>query len=207
MSSFNGLFKKMDLALFKLVEALNSFSLWQQLVDRFRMLSEGNQKWINHLLSLFAAIAPLALFIILFSMNQSVRQDVDTKEQLLQSIDTLSKIKAEYLNLERVKISRTVLNDQQSAEDILKKLFEQKGISWEKASLHDFSKDENAQGLVISKFNLSFKNFTMADLTNSISVLVEKEKAVITNMAVQKNQKENTLEGSLSISHYGKGMN
>lgn len=207
MAIFKDLFKKMDIAIFKLVDNLNSIGFWQQLLDRFRMMGETQQKILNHLLSIFAVLAPLLFFITLFVSTQKLHQAVEVKEQLLSTINNLSLIKGEYLNLERTKISRTLLTGQQEAEAMLKKLFENKNINSDKASLSNFNRDENAQGLVISNFKISFKNFTTTDLTNALSLLIEREKAVITSLSVRKDTKENTLEGTMDVAHYSKGMN
>ncbi len=197
----------MDILIFKLADTLNSFGPWQQIVDRFRMLNETQQKWVNHLMSLLCVLAPLIFLFFVLSVDRTVRSNVDIKEQLLHSIENLSKIKGEYLNLERMKISRSSIASQEDAEAVLKKVFESKSINWEKISISNFSKDENAQGLVISTFRLSFTGYTNADINQTLSILIEREKAAISNISIRKDLKDNTLVGQFDVTHYSKGFN
>lgn len=205
MIFFKDIFKKMDTMIFKFADAMNGFGPWLQLVDRFRVLNETQQKWANHLISLLVVLAPLLILIMITSYNQKISADVQLKEQLLSSIDNLSKIKGEYATLERLKISRTSITSSDDVESALRKLFEGKEINWEKISISNYQKEETAQGLNISRFRFAFRGFTNHDLTQSLSLMIEREKVAISNLSIRKDTKDNTVEGQFEVTHYSKG--
>lgn len=197
----------MDVLIFKTADSLHNFGPWQQIVDRFRMLNETQQKWVNHLVSFLCVLAPLLFLFFVITFDQTVRSNVSLKEQLLHSIENLSRIKGEYLNLERLKISRNNINSQEEVEALLKKTFQSKSINWEKITISNFQKEENAQGLVISNFRISFTGYTNSDINQTLSILVEREKAAINNISIRKDLKDNTLTGQFDVTHYSKGFN
>lgn len=204
MEQKQSLFKKIDMLIFKQVDGLISQSFWHQIADRFRILPEAQQKYLNHILSLLIIALPLGIVAILFVVNSSVSNELQMQKEISELIQNISDKHIEFSSLEKVKLSKTTILNQSDATNMLSKALERTGVNTSKIKLKNYDNSISSSGVSISNISFGFENFSFHDFSNSVSTLITKEKVIFTSLKLLKNEKTNSLNGAMNLTHYSK---
>ncbi|MCK5884131.1 MAG: hypothetical protein KAG61_10595 [Bacteriovoracaceae bacterium] len=205
MGKIQNIFKNIDSFIFKKLDLLINQSGWQRISDRFRLLSEPQQKYSNHLLSLLLVVLPISVVALLGIFNLSMNSALNVKKDIARSINVINEKKSEFSTLERKRLSRTQVSDRKSANSMLSKSLERKGVDTSKIKLTDYAVSGSGTNVNISSISFTFKDFSNNELSNTFSALIDREKVTIPILKIRKNKKENALNGTMKIIHYSKG--
>ncbi len=206
MGKIQNIFKSIDSFIFNKIDLMLDQPAWQQVADRFRLLSENQQKYLNHIISLLLVMLPIVLVLFLSMLNYSASDALDMKKKIVETITTITDKKNEFNGLERDRLSRTSVNSKEDASKMLSTSLGRKGIDTSKITVKHFENQSSGTSVNISRIVFEFKNFSSADLSNTFSALADREKATIPSLKIRKDTKTNSLNGTIEITHYSRGQ-
>jgi hypothetical protein len=196
--------KHIDLFFFKQVDSILQHQEFQKITDAYSSLEEKVQEIIKVILMILTIGIPLLIIFIFFNINTSKKADIDTKEKLINTANTLiqkkSLIKSEELKI----LSQKYIDSQRGLKSIIDSKLSLISIDSTKVQISEFNVND-LDGL-ISKLSasLSFKGLTAEGLIALFNSLNAQLKVKIDEVSIRKNETTNSLDGVMAIHYYSK---
>lgn len=206
MKTLNILFKQLDSFIFQQIDNLKDNAIYQKVQDSVSALDQNAQKILGQALSIIVVILPFLIVITLFFMNLKLKNTnnvLDNIQMLIGDIDTKkSKIK----NMTNSIVANFTVTEQNDLENRIKRSLKAQNMDPEKISLDYFSK-EDVSSLSKVSAELKFKKFTNSDLSIFLLELLTKSKITISELTINRDAENKTIEGSLGFSQFIKSGN
>jgi hypothetical protein len=196
--------KNIDIFFFKQVDNVVQHPEFQKVSDFYSSLDEKAQELVKVALLILTVGLPLLVLFIFFSINQSKKVDLLTKDKLIQTANTLIQKKSLIKSEEMKTLSQKYVDSQRGLKAVIDSKLRLINIESTKVLINDFN-TEDLDGL-ISKLsaNLSFKGLTSDGLMALFNSLNAKLKVKIDEVSIRKNDITNSLDGVMSIHYYSK---
>ena len=202
MRRLAGFMKGVDDFFFKQVDQIRSTSAFRQIVSSVASLDNTGQKIINHIASLVVVLTPIILVVILFSLNTTLKEKVNTKEEIYSYINKLNTSKNNVSSFSKQLVSPQDMSTQQIFSSALTSSISAKRIDTTKIKVKDFKQDKEIVTFKKYSATISFSKLSIDDFSNLINSLVNKMKVVVTFADIKKDSKDRTLNGTLKVIHF-----
>jgi hypothetical protein len=196
--------KSIDLFFFRQVDNFIQHPEFQKISDFYSGLEEKVQEVVKIVLMIMTIGIPLLFLFIFFSINQSTKSDIEIKDKLIETANTLiqkkSLIKSEELQI----LSQKYIDSQRGLKNAIDAKLSLINVESTKVQISEFN-TEDLDGL-ISKLSasLSFKGLTAEGLIALFSSLNARLRVKIDEVSIRKNELTNSLDGVMAIHYYSK---
>ncbi|MDD0852293.1 hypothetical protein HBN50_04250 [Halobacteriovorax sp. GB3] len=204
MSAKSKIFRPIDEALMKQVEAFKSSQSYQKISDEMRLLSEQNQKAINYTLTILSTVLPLVIVGALALTNVFQKSRIETKEELLSSIKSYRKGKAEFDSFSRSLLSPYKVVTKEDLRKRINAFSSLRGIDNKKITISTFESTLPSGTITKVEATLVVSEFSLKDLKEFLTSILANEKMKVQSLNLNRNAKTETVQGSIEIIQYSK---
>ena len=198
------LMKTVDLFLFKQLDSLSQNSDFQKIIDAYTSLEEKVQETIKVILMLLSILIPSLIFILFYSINSSKRYEVQLKEKLIKTANSLIQKKSALKQEERSVLGNKYIATQNDLKNIINSSLSIISVDSSKVQINDFD-SQDLDGLITKvQANLAFKGFSSNDLIALFNSLNAKLKIKMDEVSIKKNESTNSLDGVINTHYYSK---
>ncbi len=198
---------QLDQWLFQQVDRLQQsmpMQKWNELVSN---LEENQQKAFNQIVSLLITFVPITLALLITMTNCSMKREIENKKLIVKEIDRLNSSKEQFEQVARPILAAVTLVDKALFDQRIKIHLERDSIPLENVTVNDFNSFPLGPELLQSQASLIFKSLTLTDFSNLITSLIQREKMILVDIEVSKDEKNELLKGTFSLNSFGKTKN
>ena len=199
-------FKLIDEYLFKQVDLAKSSQFTQKLNEQLSVLSQSQQKYLNQALNLILLLVPFFIVIVIFFGNRSLRNEIEIKQEIFETINTYTNKRVNVDNLSKSVLSPRQIKSGPDLQSAIGMSLSRVGGDGSKVQVGFFDQINPSAAIVHSRAQVKFKNLTMSELTGLFSALKRDLKVSIEKMDINVFGDEKLLQGFVEISHYSKGQ-
>lgn len=186
------------------VDGLNSIPEFQKLSEAYSNLEESMQEIIKTVLMIATILIPLSIIFIFSSLNSGSREELNLKEEIINTANDLIQSQA-LVNLEERKILSTRFIDAQNLlKDQITNALAALSIDSAKVQINNFDSEEQDGLITKIKADLAFRGFSDQQVFAMTESLVSKQKIRIDEINISKKESSNSLDGVLTIHYYSK---
>jgi hypothetical protein len=207
MKNKESFFMQLDQWLFQQVDRLQQsmpMQKWNELVSN---LEENQQKAFNQIVSLLITFVPITLALLITMTNCSMKREIENKKLIVKEIDRLNSSKEQFEQVARPILAAVTLVDKALFDQRIKIHLERDSIPLENVTVNDFNSFPLGPELLQSQASLIFKSLTLTDFSNLITSLIQREKMILVDIEVSKDEKNELLKGTFSLNSFGKTKN
>jgi hypothetical protein len=207
MKNKESFFMQLDQWLFQQVDRLQQsmpMQKWNELVSN---LEENQQKAFNQIVSLLITFVPITLALLITMTNCSMKREIENKKLIVKEIDRLNSSKEQFEQVARPILAAVTLVDKTLFDQRIKIHLERDSIPLENVTVNDFNSFPLGPELLQSQASLIFKSLTLTDFSNLITSLIQREKMILVDIEVSKDEKNELLKGTFSLNSFGKTKN
>lgn len=201
------IFKPLDEALLKQVEVFKNSPLYQKISDEMRLLSESGQKAVNYSLTIVGIIIPFIAIVILFAINYSQKSTIEVKEKIIESISSYKRASIEFNKSGQGLISPFTVSTQSDFEKRIDSVMKMKVIKEERVSVLKFTSEDASGSIIKNTAELKIKDFSLSNLNDFLVTLLANEKMKISTLNLTRNEKSETVEGTIEVVQYSRKKN
>lgn len=205
MAQSESIFKKMDTAIFAKIDQLKQGPAYTQFVQTLGNLSEQQRRTLNLIVSFLFLFIPLTIFLSTGLKGIGLRKQINMKKEILEISNIILNNTAELENAGRNFFSSRPLTDKNDLISRLQAAAQTTGANLDSLKVENFSSKVDQFSLTQSKAEVSFKDFTISQLTALLSHLADRDKIRLGNMEIVKSSQNNMLSGTLQLIHSGRG--
>lgn len=205
MSTLATFFKNIDEFIFAKVDQLQSNPLFQELVAKYEQLDSKLQKVISFTSTILLIFLPLLIVLFLFISNFSLRSEVNAKKEIFQLINDINANKKTLESVEKNVVSPSKVGSRINLKERIINIMNKIGVAPEKVKIKNFAKPSGPTGQISkAEADLEFRDFSTNNLTQLMLQLLQFEKMKISTIEITKNQKKNSIFGTLHLVHFSK---
>ncbi|MBL6989348.1 MAG: hypothetical protein ISR65_06205 [Bacteriovoracaceae bacterium] len=205
MSSLFPIFKHIDNFFFDLVDRYMSSALHQQIINRVSHLEGSVQTMLNHLFTVIFLVIPIFLCMIFFITNISIENTYDVNLAILETIKDIEANKKKFSSLSRQILSPSTITTGAQLKQKIDSILNIKKIDESKVKITTSKLGHPTQGLSSFDSDINFNRFTITDLADFLTALLDQEKMNITNLNIIR-KKNKTLDGDFHLVHFSKQL-
>lgn len=153
------IFKLIDEYLFKQVELLKSSPATQKINEQLSVLTQNQQKYLNQFINIGILLTPLIVVSFIFFGNVSKKNEIETKQEIFDIINTYSSKKSEATRLSRDVISPKFIGTQKDLQRNLNAALSGAGVDFSKIELTFFDQTKPSSSLTQSRAQLRIQCF------------------------------------------------
>jgi hypothetical protein len=206
MAKINGIFKPLDEQLFKQIDTLKKAPTYQKLSEQIASLGESQQKNLNQISTFAIILLPFLGALALLLINNSIKDRLDLKRNILTQVSTYQTKKAETETIGRSVLSPHSVSNKSDLEKRISKVVSRRSIGKGKITVSNFKSTLASGGIEQTNAKLQFKKLTSTQFTDFLLSILQSEKMKVEELIVDKDTKSKLLKGHLLIIHYGKGQ-
>jgi hypothetical protein len=200
----NSVFKKIDDFIFKQIDQFKASPNAQKISDLTSSLGETEQKIVNKVLTFGLLLLPLGIVVSFYLGNKEIKEQIEVKSNILFEMEQFTRGNNN-IGMQSARIVSTFpMSNQAEFENRMRQMLGQRSINGTKVSFTNFIPDERQVSLKESQGSLSFKEFTMADLTGLLSGLIVNERVKVSKLNISKNNSTELLNGELDFLHFSR---
>lgn len=205
--SSSKIFKPIDEAFIKQIDAFKNSPLSQKISDEMRLLSENGQKIVNYSLTVISIIIPFIIVAIIFAINVSQKSEIEIKESIIESISNYRKASIEFNKSGQGLISPFPISSQEDLKKRIENTLKLKSINSERVTILKFESEDASDMVVKNTAELRIKDFSLSNLNDFFVSILANEKMKVSSLNLSRNGKTETIEGTLDIVQYSKKRN
>lgn len=199
-------FKKIDEFLFMKIDELQNNPEYQKIADSYSNLEENVQEFIKVSLMLLVTLIPLLVFWIFFSSNSSLKEDLHTREQVIQVSNELIQKKAIMTAQERKILGSSYVDSAGALKNKITSTISMSSIDTSKIRIQNFDSQELDGFITKVKSDISFKDLSSQDIFAILNSLTTRGKMRVDEISVRKSAGDGLLDGMLTVLYYSKEM-
>lgn len=199
-------FKKIDEFLFMKIDELQNNPEYQKIADSYSNLEENVQEFIKVSLMLLVTLIPLLVFWIFFSSNSSLKEDLHTREQVIQVSNELIQKKAIMTAQERKILGSSFVDSAGALKNKITSTISMSSIDTSKIKIQNFDSQELDGFIIKVKSDISFKDLSSQDIFAILNSLTTRGKMRVDEISVRKSAGDGLLDGMLTVLYYSKEM-
>jgi hypothetical protein len=136
-----------------------------------------------------------------------MKREIENKKLIVKEIDRLNSSKEQFEQVARPILAAVTLVDKALFDQRIKIHLERDSIPLENVTVNDFNSFPLGPELLQSQASLIFKSLTLTDFSNLITSLIQREKMILVDIEVSKDEKNELLKGTFSLNSFGKTKN
>lgn len=199
-----GIFKTLDSLIFDQIKEIRSSEGFEKLSEGLRGFSEKEQLIINQVSNLLLLIIPFILVIGTLVFRFQVAGDLEMRNKIETQIKEIKQDSLNLNSMERSLISTIEVEDKRSFVSELKSKLSRKKISRKNIDVDNFDLSSRDGTIGLVNASISYKNLTVKNFSDFLSILQVTLKSTITDIKVTKNEKSSLLNGSIKITLFTK---
>lgn len=205
MSERTSIFKKMDAAIFELVNKYKASNVYAQISEQLSTLPEDQQKIIGQITNIFLIVFPAFLVLFFLAGNISKQADLEVKKSILKSVDTFLYNKNRVEQLTNSIVSPFKITDENTLKNRFTRLVAIPTQS-EKPSIEiaEFNQEDLNDSFIKTNAIIEFSNLSSQILENLLKEILITSKLKVSSINIKKNEENSFIEGNIEIVHYGK---
>lgn len=204
MAGVTSVFKKIDETLFKQIDLLKSNRVYQATLSKLSELPQSQQVLFGQLLTFSVIIIPLSVLAWTFVGNYKLRQEIETRKSILNLIHQYANQKGQLIEIGNAIASPVEIMTPGAASGMVKEIVDRKKIDAKKVAVENFQMGTAMKGLSMAEADISFKDFSINDLTNFLQMLLQEKRSKVGKLSIQKDPNTNLLSGIIHIVHYSR---
>lgn len=204
MASVTSVFKKIDETLFRQIDLLKSNRVYQATLSKLSELPQSQQVLFGQLLTFSVIIIPLTVLAWTFVGNYKLRQEIETRKTILNLIHQYANQKGQLIEIGNAIASPVEIMTPGAASSMVKEIVDRKKIDAKKVAVENFQMGTAIKGLSMAEADISFKEFSINDLTNVLQMLLQEKRSKVGKLSIQKDSNTNLLNGNIHIVHYSR---
>lgn len=198
------IFKKVDAFIFSKIDELQSHPEYQKIADAYSNLEENIQEAIKVSLMLLLTLVPLLVFWFFYSSNNSLKEDLSLKEQIITTANELIQKKAIITTHSRKILGPTFINSDGALKNKVSSLLSMASVDSSKIKVQNFDAIEEDGYITKVKSDLSFRDLTSQDIFAIFNTLTSKGKMRVDEVSIRKSSSDGLLDGMLTVFYYSK---
>ena len=196
--------KNIDLFIFNQLDSMIQSAEFQKVADAYASLEERAQEAVKIGLMIITFTIPLSILLIFWSINSSKKEEIQLKDKLINTANTLIQKQSILRTEERKILSMKFIDSQNSLKNTITSSLSSASIDSAKIQISDFQ-SEDLEGLITQvSAKLSFKGLTSSDIISLFNSLGSKLKIKLDEITIKKNDITNSLDGLIDIHYFSK---
>lgn len=194
----------LDELIFENIEKLKSNDKYQEFSENFNNLDEKAQLVGKGLMLAAVFFIPLLILLIFSSLNSSLENDLQAKEDILKTAQKILTQKGEIRSLSMKHLGQPITT-QQRMETKIKSRIGTLSIEPTKIQVRDFDSFEE-DGLNKASAKVTFKDLSNLNLYSFLKLITITNKMRVEEVEIKKNKQSNLLEGHLKVLHFSQAI-
>lgn len=194
--------KAIDNVVLEQVEVFKDSQAAQKLMEKYNILEDHQQKYVNFGLMIATIGIPLILCFVFFLISLSAQSELDKKEEIIESASRII-AKKNQMNSYTNKVFGFDLSSNSAFKSKINTLLNAAQIDTSKIQITDFDSFETS-GINNASATLKFTGLSDKNFFAAIRKMFIQEKFKVTELVINKNKSSNLLDGSFSVIYYSK---
>lgn len=195
---------KLDTAILKQINKLENSDSYQKASEAYSSLEDNVQRTVKIVLMILVIAVPLIFIMIFKSSNNNLVQEVNLKQDLIISANTLIKSKNEIKRASSKQLARQFVESTEEIKKIVLGMLNLAGIDSSKVKISNVDVTPEASLITKVKADVKFDGMSNDDIFNFLKNLSLKQKIRIDEISIKKNATSNLLGGVFTMYYFSK---
>ncbi len=192
-------FKKIDTFVFKQVDLFKASPVYSKIQEPLAMVDEDIRLYINNSISFALVIIPIIFIGIFAYSNFSLKKELKLKSDILMTGQEIIANRNEINTASMALINNSSVDSDASLAQRLKNMGTGSRIDPNKISVSQFIAESSFAKSNKVTASVTISKFSINDLTNFLTGILQREKMKISGMSLRRNEKESQLEGNIHV--------
>ena len=194
--------KKIDLMILNKIEKLKDSSEFQKVTDKYNLMQETHQAIINAVLMTLTFVIPLFIILFAYLFYSSTLNKVQLSEKMIETASSIIS-KSRQLEIESKDLLGRSITSEAMLKNSITSALSSAGIDTSKIIISNFDLFEDA-GINEVSADLQFKSLSSQNIYSLMQKIFVESRFRAKTVNIEKNPKDQLLEGILKISHFSK---